>query len=58
MRKQFSTSLQDDLIKKVKVYAAENDLTVNTVIENALKLWFDSLNPTTICSENIKKNPE
>lgn len=39
-RKQFSTSLEESLIKRAKLEAVEKDTNINNVIENALTLMY------------------
>jgi hypothetical protein len=39
-KKQLATTIDESLIKELKVYAAENGQQLNTVLENALYLWF------------------
>ena len=41
MRKQYSTSLQHNIIKKLKLMAVEEDRTANAVIEDALKKYLE-----------------
>lgn len=36
-RKNFNTTLRIDLIRRLKVYAAEHDLRVNDLIEQAIQ---------------------
>jgi hypothetical protein len=38
-RKQTSTSLEENLLKELKIHCAKESTTINETIENALKLW-------------------
>ena len=41
MKKQYSTSLDAELIKKIKLLALENDVPANIIIESALVAWLE-----------------
>lgn len=40
MRKSFATSLEEAIIKELKLFAVEKDQNYNQIIENALSLYF------------------
>ena len=37
-RKQFTTTLREDLLKKIKILAIENDKAANDLLEEAIEL--------------------
>jgi NRPS condensation-like uncharacterized protein len=39
MKKQFATSLDENIIRELKVYCAENDYAMNDIIENSIHLY-------------------
>lgn len=41
MKKQYSTSLDTELIKKIKFIAVEHDVPANLIIESALVAWLE-----------------
>lgn len=41
MRKKFTTTLDEDVIKKLKIKAVENNTTVSKLIEKMVKDWCD-----------------
>lgn len=41
MRKDYSTTLDESIIKKLKIRAIEEDRTANDIIEEALKNYFN-----------------
>lgn len=40
MKKQYASSMDEELLKELKVYAAEMGHSINDTIEAALYLWF------------------
>ena len=40
-RKSFNTTLDEDLMKKIKILAIQKDLNVNDLIEEGLKIVLD-----------------
>lgn len=43
MKKKFTTTLDEDLIKKAKIIAIEQDLSVAELIEISLKEYFEKI---------------
>lgn len=48
MRKKFTTTIQEDLLKELKKMAIEEGLDANDIIEQALRVYFKS-NVTLKC---------
>lgn len=39
MRKQITTTIDEDILKKSKRLAIDSDMNLNDIIENSLELW-------------------
>lgn len=48
MRKPFSTSLEETLIKRAKLVAINQETSLNDILEKALKEYLDKVEKTVI----------
>jgi hypothetical protein len=47
MRAKFQTTLEEDMIKMLKMYAIEKNCNVNDILEKIIQEWFSNHSPKT-----------
>lgn len=44
MKKPFATSIEEDIIKKLKIHCAANELKINEAVEKAIATYLEKEN--------------